>query len=125
MEYNTDVINEKLRQAQIKQAEDTRFNLEQMTTFLQAAWKLNIPMEEVYGDMEIPKAEELTTKYPHYFIRVFDTTSPEYNSHQPNSAEFMQERAEIVNLVKVMRAKQEAWNDKEYARCFQPSTEVL
>lgn len=126
MDIDVAKLNEQLKLAQKVMLDTTKSNLDECTKFFAEAWKIEedpfapLKVSEVFDGINVPdvRNHSLTELYPHYFVRVLDPASPDYNSHHPGSAEFMAEQTEIIAIIKAMRAAQQVYNEKEYDECL-------
>lgn len=135
MAIDTNALSERVRQQNLKLAEDTKFNLDQVTNMLVEIRKIELDKQnpvlvsEVYGDMQIPDpripGQELTTLFPHYFVRVFDQRDPDYASHRVDSPEYRKEKEQVYSLIRAIRQCQTNWIERENAKCWQQLEEQI
>lgn len=128
MDVNVIQLNERLMLAQRQMMETTRSNLDECNKFFLAAWEIEndpfcpLKVSEIFAGINVPDVrnpeQSLEKLFPHFFVRVLDPNSPDYNSHHPGSAEYMREQEELLGIIRSMRAVQQSYNEKEYEECL-------
>lgn len=122
-------LNNRLKLSQRAMLESTKNNLDELNKFFASLWEIEnhpyapLKVPEVFAGINIPDprkpGQELTTLYPHYLVRILDVNHPDYASHLPGSAQFMQEQEELIGIVKQVRAVAEKFNERMSAECEQ------